>query len=38
VLAEEFSDLSLQGSLHQQLRAKPGDIFQDLWQCLVLSE
>jgi hypothetical protein len=38
VTAGELSDLSLEGSLHQQLHAEPGDIFQDLRQCLALSE
>jgi hypothetical protein len=32
VAAEELGDLSFQRGLHQQLRAEPGDIFQDLRQ------
>ena len=32
VAAEELGDLGFQSGLHQQLRAEPGDIFQDLRQ------
>ena len=32
VAAEELGDLRLQRGLHQQLRAKPGDVLQDLRQ------
>jgi len=38
VPAEELGDLGLQRGLHQQLRAEPGNVFQDLRQSLVLSE
>ena len=38
VAAEELGDLGLQRGLHQQLRAEPGDLLQDLRQMLVLSE
>src|SRR6266581_3106030 len=36
--AEELGDLGLEGGLHQQPRAEPGDIFEDLRQLLVLGE
>ena len=35
VAAEELGDLGLQRGLHQQLRAEPGDLLQDLRQLLV---
>jgi hypothetical protein len=38
VAAEELGDLGLQRGLHQQLRAEPGNVFQDLWQRFALSE
>ena len=38
VPAEELSNLGFEGGLHQQLRAEPGDILQDLGKLLVLSE
>jgi hypothetical protein len=38
VTAEELGHLGLQRGLHQQLRAEPGNIFQDLRQCPVLTE
>ena len=38
VPAEELGDLGLQRGLHQQLRAEPGDVLQDLRKLLVLSE
>jgi hypothetical protein len=38
VPAEELGDLGLQRRLHQQLRAEPGHILQDLRQRTILSE
>jgi hypothetical protein len=36
--AEELGDLSLQGRLHQQLRAQTGDFFKDLRQLPILGK
>ena len=38
VTAEELGDLGLEGGLHQQLRAEPGDILEDLGQRPILGE
>src|SRR5205823_10901942 len=38
VAAEELGDLGFEGGLHQQLRAEPGDVFQDLRELLILGE
>jgi len=38
VAAQELGDLGLQGCLHQQLRAEPGHLLQDLRQRPILSE
>jgi hypothetical protein len=38
VVAEELGDLRFQGGLHQQLRAEPGHLLQDLRQRPVSSE
>ena len=38
VPAEELGDLGFEGGLHQQLRAEPGDLLQDLRQRPVLGE
>ena len=38
VTAEELGDLGLQRSLHQQLRAEPGHVFQDLRNLPVLAK
>ena len=38
IAAGELGDLGLQGGLHQQLRAEPGDLLQDLRKRLVLGE
>jgi hypothetical protein len=38
VAAEELGDLGLQRGLHQQLRAEPGHLFQDLRKLPVLAE
>ena len=38
VAAEELGDLRFQRCLQQQLRAKAGDVLQDLREFLVLSE
>jgi hypothetical protein len=38
VTAEEPGDLRFEGGLHQQLRAEPGDVFQDLRQLLARRE
>jgi hypothetical protein len=38
IAAEKLSDLGFQRGLHQQLRAEPGDIFQDLRQRLARGE
>jgi hypothetical protein len=38
VAAEEFADLGLQGGLHDQPHAQPGDLLQDLAKLLVGGE
>jgi hypothetical protein len=38
VAAEELADLGLQGGLHDQPHAQPGDLLQDLARLLVGGE